>query len=392
MTFVDGTVAGLQRALRARECSAVEAASGLLDRLDRLTPVIGAVSAIDPDRTLLEAEAADERLRSGTARRLEGVPFTVKDWIDAEGWPVAGATGTDRGDPDRRPPVDAPAVARLRAAGGIVLAITRAMADNAAFGPTRNPHDTSRAPGGSSSGTAAVVAAGAAPLGLGSDSGGSIRLPAAWCGVAGLKPTFGRVPLTGHIPRCGSLEDGRTVIGPLARTVDDLSVALSLIAGPDGIDAGVAPVPLGDTDAVDVASLRVASMGEDSTTAIALAALEHAGATIVADAMVDVRDEALELTRRYWTRHQLSGVENLRVLRDWDRFRRRLLAATTDNDIVITPATEGPAPHGANRSTPTISGCCPGASPAPLPSWCRSRSPVGCPWPCTSWVARGTTT
>jgi amidase len=341
---VEWTVVGLAGALRAGECTAVEVASVLLDRLERWTPVIGAVAATDPDRTLQEATAADERRRTGTARPLEGVPFTVKDWIDTDGWPVSGATGTHPGDPHRRPTSDAPAAARLRAAGGIVVAITQAMADNATYGVTRNPHDPARAPGGSSSGTAAVVAAGGAPLGLGSDSGGSIRLPAAWCGVAGLKPTFGRVPLTGHFPRCGSLEDGRTVIGPLAATVDDLDVALSVIAGPDGIDAGVPPVPLGDAGQVDLASLRVGSMGHDSTTTIALAALEHAGVTIVADAMVDVRDEALELTRRYWSRPQLSGPENLRVLWDWDRFRRRLLAATAEIDVVITPATNGPAP------------------------------------------------
>ncbi|HSR24679.1 MAG TPA: amidase, partial [Candidatus Eisenbacteria bacterium] len=255
-----------------------------------------------------------------------------------------GAHGANAGDGHRRPAADATAVARLRAAGGVVLAITRAGADSPAHGPTRNPRDPTRAPGGSSTGAAALVAAGASPLALGSDSGGSIRLPAAWCGVAGLKPTFGRVPLTGHFPRCGSLEDGRTVIGPLAATVDDLAAVLQLIAGPDGLDAGVAPVPLGDPARVDPAALRASFMGGDPT-GPALAALAAAGATIVEEPLADVRDEALELTRRYWRRSQLSGRENVALLWDWDRFRRRMLAATAGIDVLVTPAAEQPAPR-----------------------------------------------
>ena len=335
-----GGALGLAAALRAREVGAVEVAHDLLARLERLEPVIGAVAAIDPERTLADAEASDRRLRTGEARPLEGVPFTVKDWIDAAGWPVAGGRPEHR---DRRPEADAPAVARLRAAGGVVLAITRVLADSAAHGPTRNPHDPSRAPGGSSSGAAALVAAEASPLALGSDSGGSIRLPAAWCGVVGLKPTFGRVPLTGHFPRCGSLEDARTVIGPLARTVNDCAAVLPLIAGPDGLDAGVVPVPLGDPSAVDPRSLRVAAVGGDPTGAT-LAALAAAGATVVDEAVPDVRDEALEITRRYWRRTQLTGEENMRFLWDWDRFRRRMLVATANVDVLLTPAAEQVAP------------------------------------------------
>jgi amidase len=331
---------GLARALRGRERSAVEVARALLERLDRLAPVIGAVAATDPERTLAEAAAADRRLGAGEARPLEGVPFTVKDWIDAEGWPVSGGDPKHR---ERRPAADAPAVARLRGAGGVVLAISRVLANSATHGPTRNPYDPARAPGGSSSGAAALVAAGASPVALGSDSGGSIRLPAAWCGVAGLKPTFGRVPLTGHFPRCGSLEDGRTAIGPLARTVDDLAAVLALIAGPDGLDAGVAPVPLGDPAGVDVASLRVGVVGGEPT-GPALAALAAAGAAVVEEPLPDVRDEALEITRRYWSRSQLTGEESMRFLWDWDRFRRRLLVATAGIDVLIAPATEQPPP------------------------------------------------
>jgi amidase len=133
------------------------------------------------------------------------------------------------------------------------------------------------------------------------------------------------------------------VIGPLATSVDDLALVLSLIAGADGVDAGVVPVPLGEPDAVNVASLRVGCMGEDDTTALALAALQRAGAAS-GTAIADVRDEAMDVTRRYWDRAALSGPENVRLLWDWDRFRRRMLSLTADVDIVISPATEGVAP------------------------------------------------
>src|SRR5262249_22191643 len=207
------TALGLAAALRAGELSAAEVARDHRERLGARRPVIGAVAATGPERTLAAAAESDRRLRAGTARPLEGVPFTVKDWIDVEGWRVLGAPTAPLADPDRRPAADATAVARLRAAGAVPLAISCALAEAAAHGRTRNRPAPPRARGGSSPGAAALVAAGASPLALGSDSGGSIRLPAAWCGAAGLKPTFGRVPLTGHFPRCGSLEDGRTVIG-----------------------------------------------------------------------------------------------------------------------------------------------------------------------------------
>jgi amidase len=340
---VTWTALGLAAALRAGEVTAVEVARDLLERLDGLRPVIGAVATTDPERTLAAAAESDRRLNSGTARAIEGVPFTVKDWIDVAGWRVLGATGQPPADVNRRPAEDATAVARLLAAGGVPLAITSALADSAAHGPTRNPRDPSRAPGGSSSGAAALVAADASPLALGSDSGGSIRLPAAWCGVAGLKPTFGRVPLTGHFPKSGSLEDGRTVIGPLAHTVDDLAAALALIAGPDGLDAGAAPVPLGDPAAVDLSGMRVRTMG-DGVTESAVRALAEAGAAVVEPSLADVREQALDITRRYWRRTELTGEENVRLLWDWDRFRRRMLVETAGIDVLLTPAADGPAP------------------------------------------------
>jgi amidase len=313
-------------------------------RLEALGASTGGVAALDPERTLADARESDERLRAGASatRPLEGVPITVKDWIDVAGWPIVGE-GTDR---DRRPAHDASAVARLRAAGAVVAGITSALAESRAHGVTRNPRDPARAPGGSSSGAAAAVAAGASVLALGSDSGGSIRLPAAWCGVAGLRPSFGRVPLTGHFPRLAELSDARTAIGPLANTVDDLAGTLELIAGPDGIDPGALPVPLGDPASIDVARLRVATVpgGVPSHVEDAVTALADAGAQIARDAVPDGRDESLDITRRYWNRLTLDGVAQVALLWDWDRFRRRLLVAMADVDAVVLPATTEPAP------------------------------------------------
>ncbi len=149
-------------------------------------------------------------------------------------------------------------VARLRQAGAIVLGKTNVMADNLVYGPTFNPHDLTRSPGGSSSGEAAIIAAGGSALGLGSDSGGSLRQPAHMCGVATIKPTTGLVPLTGHFPVIEPMLDPRTAIGPIARSVEDLALALGVISGEDGRDPSVAPVPLRDWRDVDLSKLRIA--------------------------------------------------------------------------------------------------------------------------------------
>ena len=143
-------------------------------------------------------------------------------------------------------------VARLRAAGAILLGKTNCPpygggieTDNPVYGRTSNPYDLERTPGGSSGGEAAIIAAGGSPCGLGTDSGASIRLPAHFCGLAALKPTTGRVPLTGVLDdegQLGTLGDPRTLVGPLARSVADLALLLRLVAGPDGRDGGVAPV------------------------------------------------------------------------------------------------------------------------------------------------------
>jgi amidase len=320
-----------------------------VDRLDHLRS-LGAVVARDDDAAVTRAEELDDAFaKGGPVGPLHGLPVTVKDWIDVAGLPCVG----EGDDADRRPGEDAPAVARLRAAGAVIVAKTNVNLDHRLFGPCRHPTDPTRSPGGSSSGEASLVAAGGSPLGLGSDSGGSIRLPAAWCGTVGLKPTFGRVPLTGHFPRLGSLHDGRTVIGPLARTVADVALALGVLSGPDGRDAACAPVPLGD--ASDVAGLRVAWFVDDGAgraspevargLAGAVGALGAAGAAVVDGAVPSHVDVALDITSRYWARRALDGPGADDLLWDWDRFRRRMLVAADAFDVMVCPAAAGEAPR-----------------------------------------------
>jgi amidase len=236
----------------------------------------------------------------------------------------------------------------------VVVAKTRV------WGRVAHPRDPARTVGGSSSGEAALVAAGASVLGIGSDSGGSIRLPAAWAGVCGLRPTAGRVPTTGHFPRVGPRSDGRTQIGPLAASVDGLELALSVMAGPDGRDAGVAPVPLPPSRGVSLRGLRVAAAfgeGEWQPSDRVAAAVERATGVLVAAGAQRVPWEfgwlapAWDITHRYWARAggraDLTGADVMRELEDWDRFAYRYLEATADIDVVVAPATAGPAPpHG----------------------------------------------
>ena len=217
--------------------------------------------------------------------------------------------------------------------------------DHHVHGPCLHPVDPARSPGGSSSGEAVLVASGASPLGLGSDSGGSIRLPAAWCGAVGLKPSYGLVPTTGHYPRVGQLHDGRTVVGPLTRSARDAWLVLGVLAGPDGHDPGAVPVVLGDPGSVTIAGLRVAALGTAAGVEEAVDLLGARGARPVAGPSPAIVDEAADVTRRYWSRSSLTGPESDRLLLDWDRFRRRLLAASAGFDALVSPVVAEPAPR-----------------------------------------------
>ena len=341
------TATELLEAIRRGELSARELVSSRLDRLRQVDERTHAVIAFNDDRAIEDACRLDEQFaQAGPVGPLHGLPVTVKDWIDVEGFPCAGNSG----EFGRRPRADATVVERLRRAGAVVVAKTRP----AGSGPAvRHPVDPKRTAGGSSSGEAAVVAAGASPLGIASDSGGSIRLPAAWCGAFGLKPSAGLVPTTGHFPQVGALSDGRTQIGPIARCVDDLELALHVMAGPDGRDAGVVPVPVRASSGEALDGKRFAVLtGETPWTAgpDIVAAVEHFADRLEAVGMrrgewpMPWLAPAMDLTLRYWSRHELSGEEVERHLEDWDSFRGSYLRAVANIDLVLTPATVSVAP------------------------------------------------
>ena len=250
--------------IRARRFTAVDVVEAHLARINEVNGSLNAVVCLASERARTEARRADEALARGqNLGPLHGVPMTLKDSIDTQGVVTTGGTmGRVGFVPDR----DSTVAARLRAAGAILLGKTNTPeltlageTNNLVYGRTNNPYDLSRMPGGSSGGAGAIVASGGSPLDIGSDTGGSIRLPSHFCGIAGIKPNSGRVPRTGHIVPYGmGAVDSLTQLGPMARYVEDLALTLPIIAGPDWRDPAIVPIPLGDPADVNVSSLRVA--------------------------------------------------------------------------------------------------------------------------------------
>lgn len=248
--------------IRSRQITSVELIEAHLARIAEINPSLGAVVATLADSARREAEEADHQLASGApCGPLHGVPVSIKDSIDVAGFiTTAGTLGRKNAEPARE---DATLVRRLRAAGAIPIAKTNLPdllfsfeSDNLIFGRTSNPYDLARTSGGSSGGEAALIAAGGSPLGLGSDSAGSVRLPAHFCGIASIKPTSGRLPRTGHVPPSGGWIERLWQIGPMARYASDLRLAMQLLAGEDNADFTCPPVPL--LDAPELRNLRIA--------------------------------------------------------------------------------------------------------------------------------------
>src|SRR5436190_5315471 len=240
--------------IRKREISSVELIAAHIERIEQVNPAINAVTDLLADSALRQAEAADTMLADGKAYGpLHGVPFSVKDSIDIEGRTTTAGTIGRKNAPSAVQ--DATLVQRLRSAGGIPIAKTNLPdllfafeTDNLIFGRSNNPYDLSRTPGGSSGGESALIAAGGSPLGLGSDALGSVRVPAAFCGIASIKPTSGRLPRTGHVPAAGGWAEALWQIGPMARHVEDLSLAMRLLSDEDDHDFSSPPVPLFETE------------------------------------------------------------------------------------------------------------------------------------------------
>ena len=245
-----------------RHISPVEVVTAHLDRIQRLQPKLNAFVHIDAESALARARNAESSISRGEPLKpLEGIPLTIKSNIDVAGWPCPAGSLLRK---DYVPVADAPLVARLESAGAIFLGNTNApeflMAyetDNLLTGKTSNPWNLAYSAGGSSGGEAAAIASGCSMGGVGSDGGGSIRTPAHFSGVCGLKPTPGRIPATGHFPPCTGAFSWLGVVGPMARTIGDLRILFQVTAGADPGDALSAPVPVRTITAQELRGLRI---------------------------------------------------------------------------------------------------------------------------------------
>jgi aspartyl-tRNA(Asn)/glutamyl-tRNA(Gln) amidotransferase subunit A len=284
---------GLAARIRAKELSPVEVMEAHQERIEAVNPGLNAVATLADDALARAHEAEAAIMRGEVWGPLHGVPFTIKDVFDTAG---LRTTRGSRLFHERVPSADATAVRRLKDAGGILIGKTnlpefalRAETSNLLFGRCENPWQTGSTPGGSSGGEASAISAGLSPLGVGSDLGGSNRLPAHYCGIVGLKATHGRVPLTGHWPE---MLARYMHVGPIARTVRDVALALSVLSGPDGLDPYAIPAPAPRFEALDgpLPPLRVGWFDEgpfapvaaevQATVAQAVSALEGLGCTL----------------------------------------------------------------------------------------------------------------
>ena len=388
--LIQRSASQMARLVRAGEVSVVELVEAHLERIAEINPQLNAVVTLCAARAQREAAAADAAVARGDQLGpLHGVPFTLKDSHDTEG---VVSTGGTLGRRDHVPDADSTVAARLRAAGAILLGktscpeLTQAANGNAMHPPANNPYNLSRTPGGSSGACAAIVAAAGSPLDFGSDTGGSIRAPAHYCGIAALKPTSGRVPRSGHIIPWGlGAMDGLTQIGPMARFVEDLALTLPIISGPDGVDPAIAPVPLGDPADVELGALRIAwypqadghaptDTAVQRAVAAAADALRNITRLVVQDCppmladYFDLRERVdgaddFNWLRRLLARHgttelspQLRGLwreakpstlaDFTLALEEQDRFRSGMLQWMRSYDVVLAPAAVSAArPH-----------------------------------------------
>src|SRR5208283_3922290 len=312
------------RMIRGRRVSSRELVTAHLDRIAAVNPKINAAVQVLADSAMAAAAVADASEPRGP---LHGVPFSIKDSLELAGTvATAGTLGRKNAPPSTE---DAASVERLRRAGAIPIAKTNLPdllfafeSDNLIFGATRNPYDTARTPGGSSGGEAALLAACGSPLGLGSDCAGSVRLPAAFCGCAAIKPTSGRLPRTGHFPPAGGWIETLWQIGPMARRVEDLVTAMPLLAGPDGRDHTVVDMPLGNPRAVQVRDLRVAFYTDNGLAAAdeeVAGVVRAAAAALVAEGVHVQKARPVCLDAAYEIEMKLLGADGGDGLRSYLR-------------------------------------------------------------------------
>lgn len=364
---------GVARDVRSGAATAVATVTAALERIEAAHH-LNAFTRLDSDRALARAEAIDHAIAAGTnPGPLAGVPVALKDLIDQEGL-VTTAGSSFLVEPAT---ADAPVVRRLNANGAVIIGRTGLhefaygfSSENDWWGPVRNPWDSSTSPGGSSGGSAAAVAAGLTPIGIGTDTGGSVRVPAALCGLVGLKVTHGRIPLTRVFPLAESLD----TVGPLTRTVEDAATVFSVLAGLDVADPWSIDHPIDPVKSVGLESLTVGiphpwldrSLAAEQQAGFdhLLAALNEAGATVThfddpeidatavpAGAYAEVatvhRDWFREDPTRYGPaiRDRLELVlaldpAEIAAARRWRKLlRARFVSAFTRFDILATPST-----------------------------------------------------
>jgi Asp-tRNA(Asn)/Glu-tRNA(Gln) amidotransferase A subunit family amidase len=267
--FPYGTISEITEEIRSRNVSPVEMMEVHLRRIETLQPKLNAFVHLDTEGARQHARAAENSvLRGAQLGPLHGVPLSIKSCIDVAGWPCPAGSLLRK---DYVPEDDAPLVSRLKAAGAILLGNTNTpeflMAyetDNRLTGRTSNPWNLAHSAGGSSGGEAAAIAAGCSAGGVGSDGGGSIRVPAHFCGICGLKPTPGRIPATGHFPPGAGAFSWIGVVGPMARTIADVRLLFEVMAGPDAGDALSAPVPLRAYREGELRGLRIGFLESDA--------------------------------------------------------------------------------------------------------------------------------
>src|SRR6266496_2074378 len=304
------SAAAMADGIRNKLLSPVELIAAHLGQIERLNPKLNAFVQIDPEPALRQAKDAESKIQSGELMGpLHGVPVSIKSSIEVAGMRCEAGSKIRTGVLATN---DAPLVTRLRNAGAIVLGTTNTpeflMAwetDNLLYGRTNSPWDLERTPGGSSGGEAAAIASGCSAGGVGSDGGGSIRVPAHFSGICGLKPTPGRIPATGHVPNSVGPFALIGVVGPVARTVVDLKILFEVMQGPDLGDTSAAPVPVRWPKVDDLKKLRIGYFEDDGRTPVtpetrvavrtAADALRRAGFTVE-----PFRPDGLEQARQTW--------------------------------------------------------------------------------------------
>ena len=391
--IISMSATALANAIRAKEVSSEEVVNVCLERIRAVNPQLNAVVQEAADTACEEAREADAAVARGDLKGpLHGVPMTIKDTLDTAG--VVSTAGT-QGRASFVPAEDSTAVARMRSAGAILLGKTNvpelALApetDNLVYGRTNNPYDLSRSPGGSSGGEASIISAGGSPLGLGSDCGGSIRAPAHFCGLAGIKPTTGRVSRAGHFPPVAGVMNRLWQVGPIARFVEDLTLALPVIAGVDWRDPVLVPMALGDPEMVALKTLRIAFYTDNGILSPTPETAEVVKNTVelLSEVVMSVdedRPEGIEQTYDIWwglsSADSGAGVETIlkiagttephrflkrfqevqhatqamtpadfgALVSKWDMFCSTMIHFMKEYDVIICPVVAYPAePHG----------------------------------------------